>query len=87
MSEEYKPITIEDIRAAMDHLSKLAIPPPEPIYFTREEWEALCVHVKPIQMNDPIAFRGHPIRIVTAEERETILKLKQLSDEAPQRQI
>jgi hypothetical protein len=82
---EYKPITFEDIKAISDHLRKIMSPQPiEPIYLTREEWEAICIQIKPMQMSDPIAFRGHPVRIVSAEQKEAqmILKvLKRLSDE------
>jgi len=78
---EYKPITIDDIRAVMDHLSKEIIPPPETIYLTQEEWNSLCEY-KPIELNGQVfPARAHKVVIVTAEERETILKLKHLSDE------
>lgn len=81
----YKPITVEDIKAISDHLRGMMPGPIEPIYLTQQEYDQLCIEVKPVQMNDPLAFLGHPIHIVTAEQKEAqrILKiLKQQSDGA-----
>jgi len=75
---EYKPITIEDIKKVSDHMRRFAGPPIEPIYLTKEEWEAICIQIKPMQMTDPIAFHGHPVRIVSAEQKEAQMILKEL---------
>lgn len=83
---EYKPITIDHIRSVMDNLAKEYIPTPETIYLTQEEWNSLCEH-NPVQTYDGfiMPIGRHTVKIVTAEERETILRLKQLSNDSEKR--
>ena len=78
MSDEFKPITAEDLKAISDHLRSITAPPPEPVLLTQAEWDILCSQIKPIQVEHPFIMGGLPVKIVTAEEREALLILKRL---------
>lgn len=57
----------------------------EAVYLTQEEWDSLCKH-EPVKLAGQVFPIGrHIVRIVTAEQRETILKLKNKCDDFEKR--
>lgn len=83
--QDYKPITFDVLKSVVDHLRAIMPPKIEEIYLTKEEWESLCNN-NPVHLNGQVFPIGaHKVRIVTAEERDTILKLKQQCDDLESR--